>query len=81
MRPPTSAPVLAATHATALTMRPAGIAVSTTITHLYRADRVGSLVTISSGANPSCGDPVTGGPVTTVIAVSFLPLYGDLLGC
>jgi hypothetical protein len=67
------------------------MAVSTTITHLYRADRVGSLVTISSGANPSCGDPVTGGPVTggpvtggpvtTVIAVSFLPPYGDLLEC
>jgi hypothetical protein len=68
--------VLAATQATALTMRPAGMAVSTTITHLYRAERVGSLVTISSGAKPSCGRSVT-----TVMGTGFLPPYGDLLEC
>jgi hypothetical protein len=42
--------VLAAMQATALAIRPAGMAASTTMTHLYRAERVGSLVTISSGA-------------------------------
>jgi hypothetical protein len=41
--------VLAATQATALAISPAGTVVSTTIAHLYLADRVGSLVTISSG--------------------------------
>jgi hypothetical protein len=42
--------VLAAMQATALTIRPTGMPVSTTMTHLYRAERVGSLVRISSGA-------------------------------
>jgi hypothetical protein len=41
--------VAAATHATALTICPAGTPTSTTITHLYFADRVGSPVMISSG--------------------------------
>jgi hypothetical protein len=48
--PSISAPVVAATQATALTIRPAGMLSSTTMTHLYFADRVGSLVTISPGA-------------------------------
>jgi hypothetical protein len=76
IRPPTSAPVLAATQATALAIRPAGSAVSTTITHLYRAERVGWLVMISSGAKPSFG-----GADTTGIWTGFLPPYGCLLQC
>jgi hypothetical protein len=51
--PVTAEAVAAATHTAAFTARPAGIVSSTTITHLSRADRVGSPVRISSGSKPT----------------------------
>jgi hypothetical protein len=51
--PGTAAVVAAATQTAALVARPAGSASSTTMTHLSRADRVGSSVRISSGAKPT----------------------------
>ncbi len=52
-RPGTARPVAAATHTAAFTAMPGGSASLTTTTHFSRAARVGALVSISSGTNPT----------------------------